>query len=789
MRRAGLAGTLIWALGALFAAVIVLRASYTADLSAFLPREASSRQRLLVEQLREGPAAHLIIAAVTGGDAATRAAVSRRMAAQLRADPSFLAIDNGEEAQLQREREFLFEHRYLLSPRVGPERFTASGLHAAIGEALDVLASSAGPLVKPLFLRDPTLESLAIIESLDDAHVPHTEASVWSSADGARALLLAHTRASGADIDGQQAACLALQRSFGAALAALPQPQRAELTLSMSGPPVLAVESRATIKSQVWRLSAISTACITVLLLSVYRLLPLLLLTLLPVASGVLAGVAAVALGFPTVHGITLGFGVTLIGEAVDYAIYFFIQRSSDFRHEVWPTIRIGVLTSICGFAALLPSSFPGLAQLGLYSIAGLTAAALVTRFVLPAWVPHAPAVRDLTAAGTRLEHLIERLRPARLALLPIAVVAGTQLYLHRDALWTHELAALSPIRAADMQLDEQLRADAGTHDVGYLVVAAGGEREAALAAAEAVSLQLAALVDSGVIGGFESPTQFLPALATQERRRASLPAAPALRARLEEASQGLPLRPARLEPFLDDVERARTSPLLRPADLAGTSLGRAVEALLVRSPSGWSALLPLSARGSADLPPAAVGQIRSAVARAAVGAELLDLKAEGDRLYTGYLREAAQLAAGGFIAMVLLLSVALRSAARVARVVAPLALAVLTTAALLVAFGRALSILHVVGALLTVAVGSNYALFFDRSAVRPDEGSIPLTLVSLLIANLATVIAFGVLACSSVPVLADLGSTVAPGTLLALVFSAALARPAALGAARTPAA
>jgi predicted exporter len=45
-------------------------------------------------------------------------------------------------------------------------------------------------------------------------------------------------------------------------------------------------------------------------------------------------------------------------------------------------------------------------------------------------------------------------------------------------------------------------------------------------------------------------------------------------------------------------------------------------------------------------------------------------------------------------------------------------------------------------------------------------------------VANLATVIAFGVLAFSSVPVLADLGSTVAPGTLLALLFAAMLASP-----------
>jgi len=73
-----------------------------------------------------------------------------------------------------------------------------------------------------------------------------------------------------------------------------------------------------------------------------------------------------------------------------------------------------------------------------------------------------------------------------------------------------------------------------------------------------------------------------------------------------------------------------------------------------------------------------------------------------------------------------LLLWVALRSLARVTRVVAPLALSVLAVAGLLVALGERLTILHVVGMLLIVAVGSNYALFFDRSSAQPRQGSVP---------------------------------------------------------------
>ena len=149
-------------------------------------------------------------------------------------------------------------------------------------------------------------------------------------------------------------------------------------------------------------LSGLGSLIIVSLLLLVYRSPMALLLGLLPVLSGALAGVAAVSLGFGMVHGVTLGFGIALIGEAVDYSIYLLMQseRTNDATSETqshwnvlfWPTIRIGVLTSVFGFASLLFSSFPGLAQLGLFAITGLVTAALVTRFVLPTLLPAGPA-------------------------------------------------------------------------------------------------------------------------------------------------------------------------------------------------------------------------------------------------------------------------------------------------------------------------------------------------------------------------------------------------------------
>src|SRR4029077_12697653 len=98
------------------------------------------------------------------------------------------------------------------------------------------------------------------------------------------------------------------------------------LQLKVSGPGVFAVAARGKIERAAVRLSLASAILVVTLLFAVYRSVPALALGLMPVASGAVIGIAAVALGFGAVHGITLGFGTTLIGESVDYSIYFFVQ-------------------------------------------------------------------------------------------------------------------------------------------------------------------------------------------------------------------------------------------------------------------------------------------------------------------------------------------------------------------------------------------------------------------------------------------------------------------------------
>ncbi len=789
MTRRGTAALALWLILTALAAVVALRARYVADMSAFLPAHPTELQQLLVDQLRDGPASRMILCAIEGGDSAARARMSSAITLALRASPEFDSINDGQDFFAEHDQQFLFEHRYVLSSAVDPQRFSEAGLHTAIEQSLDELASPAGAFLKPLLARDPTGEMLQIVDQLQRSAAPRTIDSVWSSRDGLRALLVASTRAMGSDTDGQQRAMAAIQGVFERASARESVSSGGTLRLRMTGPGVFAVRARGHIETAAVRLSIVSSALVIALLLLVYRSAAAVFLGLLPVACGALAGVAAVAIGFGAVHGVTLGFGVTLIGESVDYSIYYFVHAhgrsepdrgGAHWRRNFWPTVRLGMLTSVCGFASLLASGFPGLAQLGAYSIGGLIAAALVTRFVLPQVVPGGLAIRDVAPFGEGLARRLRRVPYPRL--LAAGALIGSMLVLlwHRDAIWNRELSALSPISAADLAFDAGLRADLGAADALDLVVISGPDLESVLRGAEQAGSTLARLVAANRIGGFESPANFLPSLATQRMRLGSLPDEAQLRSRLQIATADLPLRSERLAPFLADVAAARGAAAITPADLAGTSLAAGYSALVLHEGARWNALLPLHPVAGSDAIDTAA--LREALLSDRIpSAMVLDLKQESNALYSAYLSEAVRLSLGGFAAIAVLLAIAMRGIVRAARVLAPLIVAVSCAAALLVAAGIQLTILHLVGLLLIVAVGSNYALFFE-SARGADAGLDidPATIAAVAIANFATVIGFGLLSFSQVPVLEALGMTVAPGAFLALAFSALLApRPA----------
>ena len=794
----------------LVCALVVARSQFTADMSAFLPRDPSPRQQILIEQISEGIASRSLIVAVEGAPRAVLTQLSESMGQQLRSGEDFSSVSNGQALANGKDQALLFENRYLLSPAMSPARMETAGLRAAVTESLAEVGSSTGLFSKSLLGRDPTGESLEVIKRIIPASQPLDTDGVWMNAAQTRALLLLQTKAQGSDLDAQEAAHAAILQSFSQAQAQVGE-LASQALLKFSGPGVFAVNARDAIKSEAARLSAIGTIMVLGLLWLIYRSVTTLVLGILPVVTGAMAGIAAVGLGFPSVHGMTLGFGITLIGEAVDYAIYLFVQytptsiatettsetsSSGDekgaqpthaFASSFWPTIRLGVLTSIVGFSTLLLSGFTGLAQLGLFSIVGIVVAAITTRYVLPVLLPENFSARQPKKLGPLLAaaaHLLGGLKPLAVV---ITVIAIAVLLLRRDDLWSVELGGLSPVPEAAQQLDADLRAEMGAPDAGMLVVVKGSSSEIALQLSEDVAARLEPLVSKGQLGGFQAPSIYLPSQRTQTARQASLPDDAELRRRTVIALDGLPLKPGKLEDFFSDVARAKASPLLSRPSLQGTSLSLGVDSLLTQSakpPGEWTALIALQPPTQDGVArPLHAEAIHAALAdlsdSAKPGVFLIELGNEAKNVYKAYLREAIFLSSAGFVAIIGLLFVALRSWRRVVRIVLPLLASTAMVAAAVATFKGNLTLLHLVGLLLVIAIGSNYALFFDqrsRISLSTSASSDQNMLCSLFFANLTTVLGFGLLAFSSVPVMSAIGLTVGVGTFLALILSAIFA-------------
>ena len=733
------------------------------DLRKFMPEPRTAEQKLLIEELGDGPGSRLLMLAIHGGDVPVLAAQSRQLASQLRGDERFEWVLNGDSPMaLEDLPDALLPYRYLLAP-VAPGQLQADGLRQALDERVADLASPVGGQLEALLPRDPTLQLLTLLEQ--QPRTPPVIEGVWFSEQADQALLLLQTHSAGFDPSGQQQAVDAVNAAFAAVSA------DTGTQLEMTGPGAFAVKIGNQTSREASTIGSIDSLGLVLLLLLAYRGWKYPLLGFLPLASAGLAGLCAVAIGFEGVHGITIAFGFTLIGVVQDYPIHFFSHQRPGLSpwanvRALWPTLGTGVVATCIAYLTFLFSGVDGLRQLSVFTITALLTAALATRYLLPALVD--PARRDMADQAwlQRLWLGIERLPRPRHSLWLLAVLAVAVSALAPGAFWQNDLSRLTPVDPADLARDAQLRNALGAADTRYLISVDGADAEQALARSQALLPLLQAQVQQGNLVNFDMAARWLPSAALQRERQAALPEAPALAAALAEAVADSPFRADAFAPFLADVERARTAPPLGVADIQGTPLAGAVQSLLIQRPQHTLALITLTGVEQPDALAAAV---------AAHGGTWVDLKQASESLVAAW-RVRVLLALG--VAMLLLTAtvwLALRDRRRVWRVLLPMLLTTLVVLAVLHGLGIELNLFHLIGLILAAGLGLDYGLFFEHAG---DQRAAQLrTLHGLLVCSAMTLLVFCLLATSSIPVLRAIGSTVALGVACNFVLALLVSR------------
>ncbi len=744
------AGRLALALfvAALLGLFIASQISISYSLADFLPAAQTPAQKLLLQQLEQPAAANLTVLAVRGPDsqAPTEAQLSN-VIESLRESGLYSTVRSSlSDIDLAKAWQQLADVRFLLVA----SDYSVAGLQAAFAGLRDELELLQDPELLEIAARDPYLSLRELFEALPTVGGAATGGQ-WTTPDG-HSLLLAESSAAAFDVAAQQTLYAATSEWFAQQFAA------AGLQLELGGMGAISAQMATHIQQEArWR-SILASSLLLLLLLVFLRDARLVLLGAVPLLFAALAGLLTLVLGFERVHGITLAFGFTLLGVAIDYPLHLFhhargrtLQQAA---RQVWPTIRLGVLSTIAVYLAMAMAGSQGLAQLGVFTASGLLVAALCTRYVVPAMMPgelHATVQQASTAVG----------RTATLRFWPALLVVGLGLGLawpltSERSIWSHDLSDLSPVPASLLKREASYASSIGMPDPRYSLVLEHAELQPLLQASERLSARLRQAQRRLELGAYSSISQVLPSEQRQLQRRASIPHSAELAARLEQAAAAEGMATPAFGAFLEDAERARTQPLLSDSQLLKTPLREFVGSHLEQTANGWRAHVRLyDLRNPAELT-AMFSQDPSVI--------MLDQKAASNELVMQYRSQVIDLLAiaGLLVAVGLIIRLGVR---RGLWCLCSVGGALLTTALLLLQFSGPLTIYHLVALLLVLGIGLDYALF--RCREEQDVFGRLASARAIMVCALSTMVVFVTLGLSALPALSALGISVSLGAAL----------------------
>lgn len=558
-----------------------------------------------------------------------------------------------------------------------------------------------------------------------------------------------------------------------ASLQAMLPDAEAELARRWSGVRVLragaifhATQARSQAEGEMHVIGLGSLLGIVLLLWLAYRSLGPLLLGLLSVGIGLCAAVLATSLAFGRLHLMTLVFGASLIGEAIDYAIQYFSARLGagpawDARRgvaAVLPGLAVALATSLVGYAALSLTPFPALRQIALFAICGLVAAWLTVVLLLPAWLRR-PARRPaaaLLAWPGRWLNLWRRLKPGTL-------LAGVALLLALAAPGWWKLSSDDDVRqlirpeAHLAEQENQLRRLTGLEAGSQFFLVEGADAEQVLRREEALAERLS---QAGVES--TSVARFVPSCERQRAHRARLLAGlSAQRAALDELG------------FRAEVNQVWSKTVLSPPDCLRPAVWLA-SPISIPYRHLWLADDPAHPAGIAL--PSGHADVKTLVSAATglPGVTLVDKPGAVSRLFGEYRRLAGYVLAAATVLIFLVLAWRYGTRGGLA-ILLPSLLAQALTLGLLGQLGLALNLFHVLALLLVLGVGINYAIFL-MEAMRGGGEREPAALLGVWLSAATTLLSFGLLGLSSMPALAGFGVTLAAGIGIAVLLAPAAA-------------
>lgn len=568
------------------------------------------------------------------------------------------------------------------------------------------------------------------------------------------------------------------QANLGAELNAVIQDLKTkfEVQIDRSGVFFFANHAAQESKKDVSLISTVSTVGVVILLLWVFRSFTALILPLVSIGVGVAFAFVSTHFVFGQVHVLTIVFGASLIGIVIDYSLhYFYHSAASDIeleqtndknsngeRSALHRALLLSLCTSLIGYAALSFSGLDALKKVALFSCCGL----------LMAWL-------SVVCAGQRISQGRIRVKSSGLAKLVNAIrgllrrinpkviaISASLIFITSVVTWLGVKPVSDDPRvffnapAELLASERRVAAVSNDYEPGRYVLLLGESltqiqtRYLELQSALAQQTQIPTSALSSVLG-------LVPTEAQQQRAYELQAKLYGQDGALDVLSQTLSITAETISALQTDYLRANQQ-FLHPQTVQ-QALGNALPPMWFANDLGYVGFVLVKKGVNADELDAATQTLD--------GIEYVNtLEKTQDALKKQRISAARLLiVAYGLVALLLILRFRSMNAATMILVplTASAALITLTTP-----FTYQLNLFHVMALFLVLGFGMDYTIFVREMRAHQNK-----TLQAILLSALTSLLSFGLLSFSSIPVVASFGTALLIGNSFNLLGAFAYAR------------
>lgn len=520
----------------------------------------------------------------------------------------------------------------------------------------------------------------------------------------------------------------------------------------------------------------VSTIAILLIFILALRSWRALFVFLLP-ASVLGFSAVAVSLFFPTVSGITIGFGAVLLGITVDFTlhVYFSLRQSGQPQHSlrrITKPLIGGALTSFLAFSVLLLSALPGQRQLAVFSMTAITLAALLALIVMPHLCGNASkALNDDSGDGSdddcnRLPQRGKFVVIVWAVVMLVCAVAAPQLKFDGDM---RSLSVSTPaLRAGEQQLQQVW----GNMRSSALLFARGETVDEALAVNDEIYrlvTEQGSEVKPDTALHLVSLASILPSPQQQQRSRKLWndfwsQHQPLLVERLQREGGQIGFSSAAFEPFTAWLNQPVAGVDLAFWQQAG--LSEVISDLMIvdelKSSPTTSGVALVSLLDEAELSPQLLKQLRDVPNSIVIGQGIFR-----QQLSQALAHDFIRFIMMALVVVVVVLVVWYRRLSSVLLALLPVASGLLFMFGAMGWFGLSFNLFNVIAAILIIGLGVDYGIFMlsrcDGSGCQQSEHAV-------LVSALTTLAGFGSLVLAQHPAMYSIGVTVLFGISAAVL-------------------